>query len=251
MHGLGGRTRASQGIWPGEARHTGRCRHRCPLDTDRHFAVLSFVTTDILGIVSLGVLSMITPSPSRGFFWRTPRCPASLRLCIGAGRGLSWPAGPAVAQAVPVPTRQMAWESAGSAPAWPPPRSSIPAPHGGGQGQRGWGVVRRGPAGQGSVRPQASSSSTDVASRGRWRVAGGCGVGMAWVDLSLGLLCFQGGPRVRKMGERLWRPLTELHATPIAVAMDDHRTQLAGPPRGQDEGHGQHVAWRDLVRDMA
>jgi hypothetical protein len=33
--------------------------------------------------------------------------------------------------------------------------------------------------------------------------------------------------------------------------MDDYGAQLARPPRGQHEGHGEQVAWRYLVRDMA
>jgi hypothetical protein len=65
------------------------------------------------------------------------------------------------------------------------------------------------------------------------------------------LLFVQVGVIVREMGKRLRSPLPKLHATPVAIAMDDHGAQFARLPRGQHEGHSQQVAWRDLVRDMA
>ena len=61
----------------------------------------------------------------------------------------------------------------------------------------------------------------------------------------------QVGAIVREMGKRLRSPLSKLHATPVAIAMNDHGAQFARPPRGQHEGHGQQVAGGHLVRDMA
>ena len=46
------------------------------------------------------------------------------------------------------------------------------------------------------------------------------------------LLLVQVGAIVREMGKRLRSPLPKLHATPVAIAMNDHGAQFARPPRG-------------------